>query len=87
MKKLVEIIEDNGEGLDSLMGEQVIVFCVNYIYAGKLIGINKDDILLENGQIVYETGAFTDTKYKDAQEVADKLYIRTSAIESYAKGK
>lgn len=87
MKKLVEVQEVEGEGLISLMGEQVILFCMNYFYAGKLVGVNTDYVLLEHGGIVYETGAFTDKSWKDFQPIADKLYVRTAVIESFAKGK
>jgi hypothetical protein len=87
MKKLVEVQEVENEGLISLLGEQVLLFCVNYFYAGKLIGVNTDFVLLENGGIVYETGPFTDKQYKDFQKVSDKLYVRTAAIESFTRGK
>ncbi len=87
MKKLVEVQEIAGEGLVSLLGEQVILFGANYFYAGKLVGINEDCVLLEEGGIVYETGAFSAPEWKDFQKVADKLYVRIAAIESYARGK
>ena len=85
MKKLVEVQEVANEGLISLMGETVMVFCLNYIYHGKLIGINETCILLENPAIVYETGAFTDKKLKDAQALPFQLYLNVSAIESFGK--
>lgn len=87
MKKLVEVQEVEGEGLISLLGEQVILFCMNYFYAGKLVGVNDTCVLLENGGIVYETGAFNELKWKDFQKVADKLYVKLESIESFAKGK
>lgn len=87
MKKIVEVQEVEGEGLMSLLGEQVILFCMNYFYAGKLIGVNDTCVLLENGGIVYETGSFTELKWKDFQKVADKLYVKLESIESFAKGK
>jgi hypothetical protein len=87
MKKLVEIIEQEGEGLMSLMGEQVVLFCSNYFYAGKLIGVNDDFVLLEDGGIVYETGDFSEKHWKDFQRVSEKLYVRTSFIESFCRGK
>ena len=87
MKKLIEIQEVEGEGLMSLLGEQVILFCMNYFYAGKLVGVNDTCVLLENGGIVYETGAFSELKWKDFQKVADKLYVKLETIESFAKGK
>jgi hypothetical protein len=85
MKKLVNVTEVEGEGLVSLLGENVLVFCMNYIYTGLLSGVNTNDILLENARIVYETGAFGDNSFKDAQVIGHDLYIRTSSIESYSK--
>lgn len=87
MKRLVNVQEVEGDGLISLMGEQVILFCQNYSYAGKLVGVNDQDIVLENGGIVYETGPFGDLKWKDFQVVAKELFVRTDSIESFAKGK
>jgi hypothetical protein len=86
-KKEQTIIEDENEGLFSLMGQQVILFCMNYIYAGKLIGVNDTCVLLENGGVVYETGPFGDLKWKDFQKVAEKFYVQKDSIESFAKGK
>lgn len=87
MKKAVIVQEVDGEGLISLLGEQVILFCSNYFYAGRLEGVNDTCVLLANGGIVYETGAFGDLKWKDFQQVAEKLYVNVDSIESFAKGK
>ena len=65
MKKIVE--EVSGEGLENLLGERISVWCLNYIYAGKLIGVNEKDILLEDAAVVYETGELTAQEWKDAQ--------------------
>ena len=80
MKKL---IEESGEGMIKLMGERVTLFCLNYIYTGKLTGVNDTCVLLEDAAIVYETGAFTDTKWKDAQALPQPVYVMLSAIESF----
>lgn len=85
MKKIVSVQEVEGEGLVGLMGENVMLFCMNYIYAGKLIGVNDKDVLLEGAFIVYETGELTADKFADAQKTPAPLYVRTSAIESYCK--
>lgn len=86
MKKLVEVMEVEGEGLTKLLGEQVILFCGNYFYAGKLAGVNTDCVLLENGGIVYETGSFTDKNWKDFQKIGN-VYVRIAGIEAFAIGK
>jgi hypothetical protein len=83
MKKLVEVQEVSGEGLVGLLGQRVTLFCLNYTYEGKLVGVNDDDVLLENAGIVFETGPLTATRRQDFQDFPNKLYVRTSAIESY----
>ena len=85
MKKLVKVEEVTGEGLLGLMGENVTLFCLNYIYAGKLVGVNDTFVKLENAKVVYETGAFSDPSFKDAQSLPNDWYIQISAIESFGK--
>ena len=86
MKKIVNVTEVDGEGLMSFLGEKIIIFAMNYFYAGTLAGVNEDCVLLEDGGIVYETGAFTDKAWKDFQKIGT-VYVRIAAIEAYAKGK
>ena len=81
MKKLVE--EVYGEGLESLLGEQVELFCMNYIYAGELVGVNDHDVKIRGAKIVYETGALVAKTWQDAQDLPSDWYVRTAAIESY----
>ncbi len=81
----MSVVEQEGEGLEMLIGERVVVFCMNYIYSGKLTGVNKTCILLEDAGVVFETGAFTDTRFKDFQKIGHNLYIQTSSIESFSK--
>ena len=86
MKQLapkIEVIEVENEGLISLLGETVTFFCAVYIYTGKLIGINTTYVKLENPKIVYETGAFTNKEWKDAQALPNELYLQTAMIESF----
>jgi len=85
VKKLVNVQEVDGEGLVGLMGEKVMLFCLNYIYAGTLTGVNDKDVLLTDASIVYETGDLRAKSFKDSQNLPDDLYVRTSAIESYCK--
>lgn len=85
MKVLMEIKED---GLESLIGTKVILFCANYFYTGKLIGVNKSFVKLEDPAIVYETGSFSDSKYKDEQRIGTKIhFVRIPAIESFGEAK
>lgn len=81
MKKIVEEVQ--GEGLESLLGEVVTLFCANYFYTGKLTGVNDTCVLLSDPSIVYETGSWSDPNWKDAQKLPNDLYVQTAAIESF----
>jgi hypothetical protein len=83
MQKL--IIEQSGEGLVKLMGEVVTLFCVNYFWTGTLIGVNETCVLLQNPQIVYETGEWKKgTNWQDAQSLnVPEIYVMISAIEAF----
>lgn len=88
MKKLKEVIEVENEGLVSLLGTDVMIFAMSYIYAGKLTGVNDDCILLEDAKIVYDTGAFTEKGYSDAQKLpGGKVYVMKKNIEAFGAGK
>ena len=83
MKKLVSVQEVKNEGLVGLMGEEVTVYCANFIYAGKLVGVNDTFIKLSGAKIVYETGEHGTKTWKDAQPLPKDWYIQTAAIESF----
>jgi hypothetical protein len=88
MKKLVDVIEVQGEGLDSLIGEQVLLMCANYFYTGQLTGVNDSFVQLTGPSIVYETGAWSNKAYADAQKLhVDVWYVQRTAIESFGRSK
>lgn len=84
MKKLVNIVETNQTAFESVMGEQVTIFSLNYIYHGELVGVNDENVLLKNPKIVYETGKFSDKGFKDAQSLeCDEWFVQKGTIESF----
>jgi len=88
MQVLQTVVEVDGEGLKALMGEQVLLMCTNYFYAGKLVGVNDTCVKLEDPSIVYDTGAFSSGAWSDAQRLhTDEWYVQREAIESFGKGK
>jgi len=88
MKKIVEVTEVQGEGLEALLGQNVLIFCLNYIYTGKLTGVNETCVLLESPAIVYETGPYNQPGYKDAQLLhCAHWYVQRTAIESFGVSK
>ncbi len=81
MKCLIET-KDN-EGLEALLGQRVTLFCMNYIYTGKLVGVNETCVKLEAAAIVYETGELGNSSWKDAQSLPNDWYVQTGNIESF----
>lgn len=82
------IKEVESEGLVSLLGKKVVLFCMNYFYYGTLEGVNEKYVLLDGAHIVYETGPFDQKKWQDAQKLPTtnaKLYVSTGSIESFGE--
>ena len=69
--------------IEELMGQRITLFCMNYIYTGQLVGVSATCVKLSDPAIVYETGAFSDKAWKDAQPLPNDLYVSTAAIESF----
>ena len=86
MKKLVEVQEIAEEGFIKLLGETVVIFCVNYFYTGKLVGVNDDCVLVEKPSIIYDTGSFSNSSWSDCQSMCiEELFIQKNAIESFGR--
>ena len=84
MRKIVNVVEVDGEGFEGLLGNEIMVWCANYIYSGVLAGVNEKDIMLEKAHIVYETGNLTEKGFSDAQPLpGEAWYLRMDFIESY----
>ena len=82
------VTEIEGEGLEALLGEQVILMCMNYNYVGKLVGVNEKFVLLgDDAAICYETGEWSAAKWKDAQKFGREHYVMIDKIESFGRGK
>lgn len=80
MKRL---IEDNEDGITALLGQQVTLFGMNYIYTGKLAGVNATHVVLEDpAKIVYETGPFNDPSWKDAEALPPPVIVMLGAVEA-----
>ena len=78
-----QLIEVENEGLVSLLGSTITLICANYIYTGKLEGVNSTCVKLSSPKIVYETGAFDNKEWKDAQALPNDLYIQLGMVESF----
>lgn len=88
MKKLSQIHELDGEGLDLLLGERVLILCAGYFYEGLLVGVSETFVKLEDPSIVYSVGAWTDKLYSDIQKLNQKeWYVQRGLIESFGKSK
>lgn len=85
MKKLVSVTEVDGEGLPMLMGEKVMLFCMNWVYAGVLVGVNDAFVQLDDAKLVFDTGKPAATTFAEAEPLPSPWYVQTAAIESFGK--
>lgn len=86
MQVVMNVQEVKEEGFLALLGKNVEIFCGVYIYAGKLVGVNATCVKLANPHLVYETGGFSDKKYKDAQPMCREFhYVASTLIESFGE--
>lgn len=83
MKKIVQV--DDSDGFESMLGEKITLFCLNYIYTGTLVGVNTTYLLLEEVKIVYETGTLMEPVWKDAQPLPYAWRVQIGAIESWGR--
>lgn len=79
----VPVVEVDGEGFLCLLEQRVTIFTMNYIYTGKLVGVNDSCVKLEDAYIVYETGEFSTKTWKDAQKLPSALYVQLSSVEAF----
>jgi len=86
MKQIVEVTE--GVGLESLLGEEVLIICSAYFYTGKLTGVNDSFVQLDNPSIVYETGKWDSKGYTDVQRLhVKRFFVQRQSIESFGASK
>lgn len=71
------------EGLKGLMGQRITLFCLNYIYTGKLVGIDGGCAKLDDAAVVYETGPLDAKDWKDAQALPNPVYVMLRCVESF----
>ena len=86
--KVLVTKEEKSEGLESLLGERVLLICAGYFYEGILIGINDSCVKLDDAGVVYITGPWADKSYNDLQKLHSKeWYVQLGLIESFGKSK
>jgi len=85
MKRIMNVVETEVDGLEKLLGEYVELYCLNYIYSGKLVGVNDFSVCLAECRIVYETGKLDDHGgYKFAESFnQEERFIQRTHIESF----
>jgi len=77
-------VQDAEGGLMTLLGQRVAFMCVNYIYAGKLVGINQTCVELADAGIVYLTGDWSASSWKDYQKLGTMpVFVQLASIEAF----
>ena len=84
MKKVIQVTEVNGEGLEAFLNKRIFIVCRSYFYAGTLTGINDDCVLLEDARFVLESGSFEGKGIANSEKVSGgKIYVAKNAIEAF----
>ena len=91
VEKVVDVITETRsemveevDGLLALLGSNVCFLCANYFYYGKLVGVNETCVKIADPKIVYETGEWSNSSWKDAQKLnVPACYVQTTAIEAF----
>lgn len=75
-------------GLEKLIGSRVLIMCAGYFYEGKLMGVYKTCVRLEDPAIVYSSGVWSDKSYEDIQKLhVNEWFVRKNLIESFGLSK
>ena len=90
VEKVVEVVTEEVDsvvdaegGPVTLLGKNVYVSCASYAYSGTVTGVNDRFLELSDPSIVYETGPWTASAWKDAQRLpTDSITIFFSQVES-----
>ena len=83
MKKIVTVQEVDGEGLEGLLGKRVTLYCARFIYSGDLAGVNDTCVLLENAEIVFDTGELNSKTWSVSESLPNVWYVQRQAVESF----
>jgi len=74
----------DNKGFGAFLGKKITLYCGIYIYCGTLLSADQKCLMLDNAQIVYNTGPHDTPDWEDAKEMPHKVwYVRTAAIESF----
>ena len=78
------IVETTNDGIESLLGKTIQVWCCNYIYQGHLSGVSDTTLKLENASVVYETGPLKGPN-KTSEELPAVWFVQLTAVESFGE--
>ena len=71
-------------GLESYMGQTVVLYCSRYIYTGTLVSIDKFSLTLESARIVFDTGEHKATQWALVEPCVDPIWnVSLASIESF----
>jgi hypothetical protein len=78
------IVEEDLNNLEALLGKTVTLYCCRYIYTGTLKVVDDFSVKLEGAKIVYETGSFDESEWKNCKKFPqDVWFVAKQSIESF----
>jgi len=86
-KKAPKAVKSTGVGVARYIGQPIILKCMNYFYYGTVVEVDAFCAVIEDCYAVFETGAFDDPNFKDAQRVGDRFNVALQSIEAFGPSK
>lgn len=84
MTKRVVETDEIEDAFEILLGETIVLICDGYIYSGELIAITGNTLELRDAVLVYETGKWSDSQWKDAQSLPGESWkVERRKVESW----
>jgi len=69
------------EDMADLVGQRLSFWCARYIYHGTVKKVTSDFVILEDAQVVFDTGSYDSKEPATAEKLPNNAYIMRGAIE------
>ena len=76
---------DLRQQISGFMGQRLMFFCRNFVYVGIVAHVGEDFVALNEPYVVFETGALTDKKFKDAQPLPHEWHVPFASCEGFGR--
>ena len=69
------------------IGHPVTLFCRDWIYAGKVIAVHDNYVVLDPCWMIFDYGQWSNTEWKTYERIPTAWCVQKSVVESWGVGK